>query len=107
MARVGKNSILSGLSGKVGNQLVLQKNGVVRSLPDPAKLKWTDTQKKHRSRFERAKQFGRAIEANPELKAIYKLRAKKGTGAYQVAISAYMRLPGIDKNPYQISELDS
>ena len=99
--------MLYGLSGKLGDQLVSQKNGVVRSLPDPAKLKWTDTQKKHRRRFEQAKQFGRSIEANPDLKAIYKSRAKKGTGAYHVAISAYMRLPGIDKNPCLILESDS
>ena len=80
---------------------------MIRSLPDPARLKWTDPQKKHRSRFEQAKQFGRSIEADPDLKAIYKARAKKGTGAYHVAISAYMLLPGIDKNPYLILELDS
>jgi len=95
MARIGKNSLTRGLSGKLGGQLVFQKNGVVRSLPDPSKLKWSKPQLEHRRRFELAKNFARAVLADPELKILYQSRAKKGIGAYQVAISEFMRKYGL------------
>ena len=107
MVKVKNNALLKGFSGKLGGQLVFQKNGVVRSLPDPSKLKWTDAQRKHRSLFEEAKQFARFIVANPELKAIYQAKAKKGIGAYQVAISAYMKHPEVRKDPALFSRIHS
>lgn len=77
-------------SGKLGGTLVFQKNGVVRTRPDCSKTKWTEAQLEHRRRFEMAKRFARAVIADPERKAAYAARAKKGTGAYQVAIAEYM-----------------
>ncbi|MBC8465717.1 hypothetical protein H8D57_01710 [bacterium] len=103
MAVIRNNVLLKGLSGKLGDQLVCQINGILRTRPDPSKLQWTDSQRQHRSLFREAKQFARAIEADPELKPMYKAKAKRGIGAYQVAISAYMHHPEIRKNPALIS----
>jgi hypothetical protein len=92
MARIHKNIVTQGLSGKIGSQLVIQKNGIIRSRPDKSRLKWSDAQVSHRKRFEAAQQFARAVIADPVQKAIYQRKAKKGSGAYQAAISEFMKL---------------
>ena len=103
MAKIGNNVLLKGVSGRLGDQLVLQSNGIMRIRPDTSKTKWSDSQRKHRSLFVEARQFARYIEASPELKPLYKAKAKEGTGAYHVAISAYMQHPEIRKDPTLIS----
>jgi len=105
MARIKGNNLTKGLSGKPGGSLVFQENGLVRTLPDTSKLKWSEAQKQHRRQFEYAREFARRVIANPELKAIYEAKATKGIGAYQVAISAYLRYPEVQKDPFCFPEI--
>ncbi len=101
-----KQNLLGGqLSGKLGGMLVFQSNKIVRTRPDTSKIKWSEAQNKHRSRFAEARNFARAIVANPELKSMYEAKAKKGIGAYQVAISAYLHYPEVRTNPALFSEI--
>ncbi|MBE0648409.1 MAG: hypothetical protein IH596_11555 [Bacteroidales bacterium] len=93
MAKVKGNLLAEGLSGKLGGVLVFQENGIVRTRPDMSKVKWSEAQLEHRRRFARARQFAKAVTANPETKAYYQAKAKKGIGAYQVAISEYLKDP--------------
>lgn len=99
MARIKGNKLTEGLSGKLGGILVFQKNNIARTRPDTSKITWSEAQMQHRRRFEQARQFARAVIANPELKAIYQAKAKEGIGAYQVALSAYFRHPEVRRDP--------
>ena len=64
------NSLLYRMSGKF-NQILFQKNGVMRSLPDLSKRKWSPLQVKHLNRMEQGKNYARQAMADPEQNAYY------------------------------------
>ncbi|MCX6244286.1 MAG: hypothetical protein NTU98_06220 [Bacteroidetes bacterium] len=109
MARSRGNIITHSYSGKLG-KVVLQKDGVMRSLPDVSKRVRSGKQKIHLSRFEQAKEYARRVLADPLQRAQYeeplrKLKKKNpNIGIYQVAIKDYMNPPkitdiGLERGP--------
>ena len=97
MARNLGNVLTKLYSGKIGHVL-MQKNGVLRSVPDMSKRILSDKQKNHLNRFEQAKAYARQVMADPVESARYsealrKLKATDGKlniGIYQMAIKDYM-----------------
>ncbi|MEI7983141.1 MAG: hypothetical protein WCI71_15935, partial [Bacteroidota bacterium] len=96
------NSLLYRMSGKF-NQILFQKNGVMRSLPDLSKRKWSPLQVKHLNRMEQGKNYARQAMADPEQNAYYSSLLKKwkkkikggNIGVYQLAICDFFHPPVI------------
>lgn len=93
MARANKSLLLAGLRGRVGDIVIKQYRygTVVTKLPDMSKVKTTKLQKKKRKRFKEAVAYAKQILADPEKKAIYKTRIKKGKTIYHSAISEFLK----------------
>ena len=98
-----KNSIITKTySGKIGH-ICLQNDGVMRSLPDTSKRKWSEKQEQHLSRFQRAKEYGRQVVADPKRSEYYAgylkrwKKKKKNIGIYQLAVMDFMHTPEIRK----------
>lgn len=96
MAKVSNNIIISGLRGRVGNQLVFRLvNGVtiVSRAPEKSdRRKETEAQRKTRTTFRTASQWAKAQLVNPEKKCYYIRLAKAWnlTNAYTAAVKDYM-----------------
>ncbi|MEO5980000.1 MAG: hypothetical protein ABIS36_23235 [Chryseolinea sp.] len=99
MAKLGKNSLLHGASGRIGNLVLRQVNGKTILCNAPAKRKadkLTEHQIETRRRFVLATEYARAHMTNPELKALYETGiTKKKRTAYLVAMSDYLKPPSI------------
>lgn len=106
MAKSNGNIVVSGLSGRLGKQLVVrtQKDGdtVVSAAPRRVKgRKGTPAQQAQQERFRKAGLYGRAMKNLPEYLA---LAAQRKVSAFQVATSDYLRAPeilGVDISEYQ------
>ncbi len=96
MVKISRNVLLSGLSGTFGKEFVIQKNGVIRSLPDKTKLKRTDGQKKNSNRFLQANAYAKTIKTDPELYNLYKAACKPGQRPHNLAISDFLHSPVIE-----------
>ncbi|MCX6246702.1 MAG: hypothetical protein NTW10_03120 [Bacteroidetes bacterium] len=100
MARNNGNILTHSYSGKLGT-VVLQKDGVMRSLPDVSKRVLSGEQIKHLIRFKQAKEYARRVLADPLLRAQYEeplrkwKRKKPNIGIYQLAIKDFMKPPKI------------
>ena len=98
MARNRGNVLTKTYSGKTGN-ILLQKNGVMRTIPDMSKRILSDKQKAHLTRFEQAKAYARQVLSDPVqsarygemLAALKKRSGNQNIGIYQLAIRDYMR----------------
>ena len=98
MARNKGNVLTRKYSGKAGN-ILLHKNGIMRTIPDMSKRILSDKQKAHLTRFEQAKTFARQVLSDPvqsarygEMLAVLKKRSGiRNIGIYQLAIREYMR----------------
>lgn len=96
MATVSNNILISGLRGRVGNQLIFRVvNGVtiVSRAPEKSdRRKETQAQRKTRDTFRIASQWAKAQVANPEKKQYYVRLAKTWnlTNAYTAAVKDYM-----------------
>ena len=98
MARVKKNVLTQGLSGKLGKQLVFRQVGertIVASLPGPWVKPFTEPQQVHHQQFKEAIKYAKSVIADPEKKAGYKAAAINGMSAFNFAVSDYMNLPVI------------
>jgi len=104
MATVASNTLLKGLSGKVGGTLLFKtlrgKTFVSAPARKPDKRKETEAQRHTRSTFRQATQWAQTILHDPEKKAYYQQRAKalKLPNAYTAAITDYMRKPKVSKS---------
>jgi hypothetical protein len=98
MARRKNNAITNGHSGKVGNMVFTSDNNV-RKTPDNSKRVLSPKQKKHLSKFQMDKEYGRMAIRDPELNSYYaeKARKRKGKGAWHMAIKDYFQLPAISE----------
>lgn len=102
MARSSQNTITQSYSGKLGN-IVLQRDGVIRSRPDMSKRVLSGKQAEHLSRFEQAKEYARGVWNDPDRSARYatilagwkRKSGKKNLGIYQLAIRDFMNPPEI------------
>ena len=97
MAKVRNNLVLHGLSGMLGQQLVVrhQKNGTGVLAAAPTKVegrKPTAAQAKQQERFRQAVLYGKATKAKPE----YVARAKsRGVSPFNVATADFLHPPEI------------
>jgi hypothetical protein len=102
MSRNRKMMITFTFNGKLDKRIAQHGAGVAPS-PCNAKKKRSEKQGDHLSRFEKAKEFGRQVVANPLLTAHYAVYRKKWkrklkhTGIYQLAIMDFMNSPVIHK----------
>lgn len=99
MARVPKNSLLSGISGKLGNLVLRQVGGqtVVQAAEAPGRrAPRSPAQQAHLDRMYRAQLYAKAQIRDPAAKARYATRIdERRRSAYAVAIADYMHAPRI------------
>ena len=92
MARLKKNSVLSGLSGTVGKELVFKQYAdkvVVSKYPDMSKVKPSALQKAGRQRIKEANAYASSVLHNPVLKAEWEKTLQPGESVYHKARKAY------------------
>ncbi len=97
MAHTTKNILLHQLRGQIGKQLVVKQYGnktVVTRYPDMSRIKPTPSQVKRRKLFGKAVDFARYINNNPQQKAVYAKRVKKGQSVYHFALKEYLQKNG-------------
>jgi hypothetical protein len=99
MAKVRANVLVRGLSGAVGGQVVLRhmRDGstVVADMPDFSNRKFSQKQKDHQSRFQRAAAY--AKDAAQRYPIYAELAAGTLKNAYNVALSDWVHPPVIHK----------
>ena len=98
MARVKKNVVMKGLSGVLGDQVVIKRDKAGRTIISvmptfPDDREFSDLQKGHMADFRRATQYAKAAA---RAEAIYAEKAE-GTpmSAYNVAVRDWFRAPEI------------
>ncbi len=100
MARVGKNIVTQGLSGKLGDMIVFRQVGgetVVATTPEKRNRIATPSQKKHQRRFQEAVIYARNVMEDENLKAAYALKIKGNQSAFNVALADFLNAPDIDE----------
>ncbi len=98
MARLSKNSLMQGLRGSIGKQLVFKTYNdktVVSRYPDMSGLVPTQKQKESRSLFKEAVKYARAIILDPEARLAYAAKLPKGKSVYHAALQAFMKKGGV------------
>jgi len=94
MAQSERNMLLNQVSGQFGKQVVVKRYGnktVITSYPDMSNIKPSKEQKKKRKVFAEAVAYAQQINNDPEKKALYKKKLKKGQTVYNYAIKEYMK----------------
>lgn len=94
MARINQHSLLKGLKGQIGKQLVFKQYGkktVVSRYPDMSKVVPSILQKEQRGDFAEAVAYAKTINNDPVLKAKYAKKVKKGKSVFQYAIQEYLK----------------
>jgi len=98
MARVKKNVVMKGLSGSLGDQVVIKRDKAGRTIVSvmptfPDDREFSDAQKEHMADFRRATQYAKAAARS---QAIYAEKAE-GTpmSAYNVAVGDWFNAPEI------------
>lgn len=107
MARVKKNIITQGLSGKIGKRLVFKNYGnvtVVSAYPDMSRVKLSVRQKQENKRFKDAMDYARKQMADPIAKAAYKSRATGLQKPHNIAIADFYHPPVIGQVDVSISK---
>lgn len=106
MAKASVNSILQGLSGRIGNLIYKQYGDkvVVTRVPTFSG-KWSPKQKAARRKFSDASKFADRIRSDPSLSALYAQAAKKRRIALRpFAIKDFLQAPiirAIDSSRYR------
>jgi hypothetical protein len=94
MARIIKNLALKGISGAIGQFIVLKHykgKTVVSKYPDRSNVRLSACQKKNNLKFKRAVKYAQAVLANEKLRAKYEAKVKKGKSVFHYLIGEYMR----------------
>lgn len=99
MAKVGKNIVTTGISGKLGLIVFRNKAGktYVSTAPVRKERELSQAEKDHRKEFQEAILYGQSVIADPATKAQYEAVAEDGESAYNVAVADFMRAPSIEK----------
>ncbi|MDQ2752375.1 MAG: hypothetical protein M3R72_05065 [Bacteroidota bacterium] len=87
------NSLFENLRGGIGKQLVFKKyrdKTVVTGYPDMSQVKPSEQQKEERKRFAEAVAYAVAISRNPQQKAEYRKKVKRGETVYHFALKEYL-----------------
>jgi hypothetical protein len=99
MARIKNNVVMQGASGKIGNLVTRQQNGMTVSseYKKPANPR-TKQQQEGRGRFRRAVQYAKSAIAAPDTKALYDAVARQNKRtAYHTALSDYLSPPVVEQ----------
>jgi hypothetical protein len=99
MARVKKNIVTEGLSGKLGDRIVFRTRGgrtFVAVAPTPVKREPTEAQKQQRRKFAEANSYAKRALEDPTLKAAYRAQAKEHQSAFNAAMGDFLNAPAID-----------
>ncbi|GAB4379216.1 MAG: hypothetical protein Kow0042_28360 [Calditrichia bacterium] len=100
MAKVAKNLVLHGASGKLGDQIVIKQwrgGTVLAAAPGPREGEPTAAQRAQHERFQQAIIYGKAQIADPEAKAEYAAKAGETRSAFNVAVADFFHAPQIDE----------
>ena len=98
MAR-GTNLVLQGLSGKLGETLVIRRVGnqtVLCKAPDKRTKEPSEQQLAHQRRFTEASIYARSVIQDETAKAEYTARIRPGRKAYQAAMADFFYAPTIE-----------
>ncbi len=95
MALLAANSVLQGLTGMIGNQLVFRKHGdktVVSKKPYRCRKRTSELQQLYLTKFKEASKYARTLLRDPDKYEHYTKLAKKHKkhSAYNLVISEYM-----------------
>lgn len=100
MAKVDLQSVIKSLSGSLDkeDQYTFRRTRKGKTIlikkPDMSRVQWSPAQEAGRRKMADAIVFAKGVLADPKLKAAYTRRAKrKGSDAFHLAISEYMRPP--------------
>ena len=100
MAKVAGNLILHGVSGQIGDQIVIRQRGVkiiLSQSPVASEKEATPAQTAHRQRFQQAIVYGQHVLANADDKAAYDSKATGLRNGFNVAVADFMKAPQIDE----------
>jgi hypothetical protein len=100
MARVAKNLVLHGASGKIGDMLVIRQragNTILAQAPGKRDGEMTEKQKEHIGKFQQAVLYGRSQIADADSKAEYVEKASGMKSAYNIAVADFFHAPDIDE----------
>ncbi|GAB4335109.1 MAG: hypothetical protein Kow0037_14510 [Calditrichia bacterium] len=100
MAKAGKNLILHGVSGKLGDQIVIRQVGgetILSQAPGKREAEPTAAQAAHRQRFQQAIIYGKRVMGDADLRAEYESRAEGLKSAFNVAVADFMHAPQIEE----------
>ena len=100
MAKIAKNIVMHGASGKLGDQIVIRQRGgkmILSQAPGPRTKEPSEEQKAHHRRFQQAVLYARMQMADAETKAEYAAKADKLKNAYNVAVADFFNAPNIDE----------
>jgi hypothetical protein len=93
MAQSLNNILLDHVRGQIGKQIVVKRYGkktVITAYPDMSRIKPSSLQKQKRKVFAEAVKYAQKINRDPEKKALYKKKIKKGQTIYHYAIKEYL-----------------
>lgn len=94
MARAPKKSVLKGLKGKIGKEVVIKQYSygtVVTAYPDMSRVKPSKLQKHYKKTFAEAVKYAQSILRDPVKKAAFEKKLKKGERVYNAAIKEFYR----------------
>jgi hypothetical protein len=95
MATANRNSLLKGLKGGIGKQVVIKTyaNGktVVSAYPDMSQIIPTEPQKEKRSKFKEAVAYAQSVLKVPLQRAAFEKDLPEGKSVYHAALSAYLK----------------
>jgi hypothetical protein len=102
MAKIRKNAVVQGASGKFGDSIVFRQLADGQTIitqaprPDPNREK-KPGEIANQNRFQQAIIYGKAAKSNPELNQLYENEAAKKPlhSAFNVAVADYMKAPSI------------
>ncbi|MDR2765806.1 MAG: hypothetical protein LBB90_12370 [Tannerella sp.] len=99
MAKSRRNVVTQGLSGTIGTLVFSQRGGqtIVRMRPQQGHHTFSEEQKEHQRRFQRAILYGKTAIADAETKAGYQQAAKPGQSAFNVAVADFFNAPVIER----------
>jgi hypothetical protein len=92
MARQKHNVVMNGISGKIGDMLILKQyeyGTVVSKLPDRSKVKLSSKQKASNEVFRKAVRYVQQVLKDPAQSALYRAVLTKGKSVYHTALADY------------------
>ena len=100
MSKIKDNIITTGLSGKLGEQVIFRywsgKTFLAKAPVANRRLIKSEIYERSKNRFREANEYAKSVMDNPELKQIYKNKCKERLNAYTRAVQDYLIAPSIE-----------